>query len=389
MKEILIVIPVYNHAATLRKVVEGALEVHDRVLVVDDGSTDGAEDVLGGMPVRVVRHDRNRGKGAALITAARQAHSMGVTHIITLDADGQHNPAEIDRFLHAVEEHPEAVLVGKRDFQTVGAPLSRRFGRGFSNFWFRVHTGRSIGDSQSGFRAYPVDVLLHLPLREKGFAFEIEVLVRAVWAGVEVRDVEVSVIYPPGDLYVSHFHLLRDNARLALLNTRLSMRSMLPRPHSRLPGTSGEDGPKASIVHPVRSMRMLMKGDASPGRLAAAAALGVFLGALPLIGFHTVTILFSAGFMRLNRIAAVAASQLCMPPFVPALCIEAGYFMRHGRFLTEVSLQTLGYQALERLYEWLIGSLFVGPVLGLAVGGMVYGTAFVITREGRARSSGS
>lgn len=386
MKEILIVIPVYNHAATLREVVEGALKVHDRILVVDDGSTDRGADVLGGLPVRVVRHGKNRGKGAAILTAAREARSMGVTHIITVDADGQHDPSEIERFFRAMEEHPEAVLVGKRDFKAAGAPLSRRFGRAFSNFWFRVQTGRPIGDSQSGFRAYPVDVLLHLPLREKGFAFEIEVLVRAAWAGAEVRDVDVSVVYPPGDLHVSHFHLLRDNARLALLNTRLSMRSMLPWPHSRLPGAPGEEGPGVSVLHPVRSLRILMKGDATPGRLAAAAALGVFLGALPLIGFHTVAILFSAGFMRLNRIAAVAASQLCMPPLVPALCIEAGYYMRHGRFLTEVSLQTLGYQALERFYEWLIGSLFVGPALGLAVGGVVFGAAIMITREGRSPS---
>ncbi len=378
MDEILVVIPVYNHAATLREVVEGALDAHERVLVVDDGSTDLGGGVLDGLPVRIVRHEKNRGKGAALRTAAHEAQSMGATHIITLDADGQHNPAEIERFLHAVEEHPEAVLVGKRDFQAAGAPVSRRFGRAFSNFWFRVQTGRSIGDSQSGFRAYPLDVLLHLPLREKGFAFEIEVLVRAAWAGVDVRDVDVSVAYPPQNMYVSHFHLLWDNMRLALLNTRLSMRSMLPWPHARLPGASGEDRSGVSILRPILSLRILMKGDASPGRLAAAAALGVFLGALPLIGFHTVAILFSAGFMRLNRIAAVAASQLCMPPFVPALCIETGYFIRHGRFLTEVSLQTLGYQALERLYEWLIGSLLVGPVLGLAVGGLVFGAAFVI-----------
>jgi len=388
MKDILVVIPVYNHAATLREVVERALEVHEQVLVVDDGSTDQGAGVLERLPVRVVRHAGNRGKGEALLTAAREARSMGMAHIITVDADGQHDPSEIRRFLRAIAAHPKAVLVGKRDFQAAKAPLSRRFGRAFSNFWFRVQTGRSVGDSQSGFRAYPVDVLLHLPLREKGFAFEIEVLVRAAWAGIEVRDVEISVVYPPGDMHVSHFHLLRDNVRLSLLNTRLTMRSMLPWPHARLPGDPEEDSPGVSILHPVRSLRILLKGDASPGRLAAGAALGVFLGALPLIAFHTVAILFAAGFLRLNRIAAIGASQLCMPPLVPAFCIEAGYFMRHGRFLTEVSLQTLGYQALERIYEWLIGSLFVGPVLALAVGGVVFGIAFAITREGRVRSSG-
>ena len=383
MADILIVIPVYNHAATLRDVVKWTLEVHDRVLVVDDGSTDGGADVLQGLPVRVIRHGGNRGKGAALLTAARAARDLGATHVVTLDADGQHDPAEIPRFLRLVPEHPGAVLVGKRDFSGSGAPAARRFGRAFSNFWFRVQTGRSVGDSQSGFRAYPVDLLLHLPLREPGYAFEVEVLVRAAWAGAGIRDVDVSVHYPPGGAYVSHFRILRDNARLSLLNARLTMRSVLPWPHVRRPGAPEREAERVTPLHPLRSLRLLLKGDASPGRISAAAALGVFLGALPLIGFHTVTILFAAGYLRLNRIGAVAASQLCMPPLVPALCIEAGFFMRHGRFLTEVSLETLGYQAVERLYEWLIGALVVGPVLGLLVGGIVYLLALVVRGKGK------
>jgi len=386
MIEILIVIPVYNHASTLRDVVVGAMKVHDRVLVVDDGSTDGGADVLHGLPVAVVRHETNLGKGAAILTAAEEARTRGVTHMVTLDADGQHDPAEIQRFLRLIPAHPNAVLVGKRDFAEADAPAGRRFGRAFSNFWFRVQTGHAVGDSQSGFRAYPVEVLTYLTFREKGYAFENEVLVRAAWAGVEIRDVDISGIYPPGDRHVSHFHLFWDNARLSRLNAVLTMRSMLPWPHPRVPSTAREDGTGITPLHPIRSLRILLRGDASPGRLSAAGALGVFLGALPLIGFHTVTILFSAGFLRLNRVAAVAASQLCMPPLVPALCIEAGYFMRHGRFLTEISLETLGYQGLERLYEWAIGSLVVGPALSVVTAAVTYGLAMLITRKTRARS---
>ncbi|MCF8062840.1 MAG: DUF2062 domain-containing protein [Deltaproteobacteria bacterium] len=385
MADILIVIPVYNHAATLRDVAMKALEHHHPVLVVDDGSTDGGADVLQGLPVRVIRHGENRGKGAALLTAARAARDLGATHMVTLDADGQHDPVEIPRFTRLIPDHPGAVLVGRRNFSGSGAPAARRFGRAFSNFWFRVQTGRSVGDGQSGFRAYPVDLLLHLPLREPGYAFEIEVLVRAAWAGAEILDVDVSVRYPPGGRYVSHFRLFRDNARLSLLNARLTMRSVLPWPHAGLPGAARREEERVTPLHPVRSLRLLLKGDATPVRLSAAGGLGVFLGALPLIGFHTVTILFASGYLRLNRIAAVAASQLCMPPLVPALCIEAGFFMRHGRFLTEVSLETLGYQAVARLYEWLIGALVVGPVLGLVVAGIIYLLALVIGGRGDER----
>jgi uncharacterized protein (DUF2062 family) len=109
----------------------------------------------------------------------------------------------------------------------------------------------------------------------------------------------------------------------------------------------------------------------------------VSLGALPLFFFHTLAILFVAGYFRLNKIAALAASQLCMPPIVPAVCIETGYFLRHGKFLTEISLETLGYQALERIWEWLLGSLLVAPVIGLATGVFVYALAVTVRWIGR------
>jgi uncharacterized protein (DUF2062 family) len=120
----------------------------------------------------------------------------------------------------------------------------------------------------------------------------------------------------------------------------------------------------------MRSLRTLLRENTSPTQLALAAAVGVFLGTLPLIACHTLVIILTATYFRLNKVAALASSQLCMPPVVPALCIETGYFLRHGRFLTEISLETLGYQALERLYEWLLGSLVLAPLLALLIGGM-------------------
>jgi len=376
---IVIAIPLFNHGKTVRDVAIRALAVHDKVMVVDDGSTDGGADTLAGLDIRLVRHPMNRGKGTAIMTAAREARSMGMTHMVTIDADGQHDPVEFDRFAQTIQRNPSAILVGRRDFRGVSIPRGRRFGRAFSNFWLRAQTGRRIGDAQSGFRAYPLNVLERLKLREKGFTFEIEVLVKAAWAGVELVDVDVSVVYAPKGGYVSHFRMVGDNARLSLLNARLTTRAMMPWPHRKIEvSSSGQGRDKVSLLHPVRSLRSLMRGDNTPRRLAAAGALGVFLGALPLIAFHTVAILFSASFLRLNKIAAVAASQVCMPPLVPAMCIEIGYFLRHGRFLTEISLETLGYQGLERLYEWLLGSLILGPLLAAAMGGFIYLTASLI-----------
>ncbi|MFC1884055.1 DUF2062 domain-containing protein [Thermodesulfobacteriota bacterium] len=383
--QIIVVVPVYNHAYTLRAVVARTLAVHPRVLVVDDGSTDGGADKLEGLPVEILRHTKNLGKGAAILTAADRAGKLGASHIITIDADGQHDPEEIQKFLSAIATHPRAILVGKRDFESAHLPWGRKFGRAFSNFWLRVQTGRPIGDAQSGFRAYPLIVLEALKLRDRRFSFEIEVLVKASWAGVDLMDIDISVYYPPRNERISHFKIFMDNLRLTFLNTRLTMRSMFPWPHRKIiPREESEK--KISILHPIKAFRTLLTGDNSPKRLAAAGALGVFLGALPLIAFHIAAILFTAGFLRLNKIAAVTASQLCMPPIVPAICIEAGYFMRHGSFLTEVSLETLGYQALERIFEWFLGSLIVGPALAFVVWGIIYVFGIAIKKDSKDQS---
>ncbi|MHB8835529.1 MAG: DUF2062 domain-containing protein [Candidatus Methylomirabilia bacterium] len=373
---LLIAIPVYNHGRTLRDVARRALAVHPDVLVVDDGSTDGGAATLEGLPVRLLRHERNLGKGQAILTAAREAHRLGMTHLATIDSDGQHDPADLRNFLPLLRGEPEALVIGARRFGA-DVPGSSRFGRSFSNFWLRVQTGVSLVDTLSGFRVYPVAVLLELPLRESGFSFENEVLVRAAWAKVPLREVEVSVIYPSDR--VSHFHKLYDNAVISLLNTRLTMRTMLPWPHHTL--ASGVRPPGVSALHPLRALRILLSENTTPRELALAGALGVFLGTLPLIGIHTIVILIAAGFLRLNRIAAITASQITIPPFVPALAIEVGHFMRYGKFLTEFSLKTIGSEGLDRLWEWFLGSLLLGPLLGLITGLITYVAAYLLQRR--------
>lgn len=379
---ILIVIPVYNHGATLRQVVERALAVHPDVLVVDDGSSDRPLDTLHGLKVRMAGHPLNQGKGAAIMTAARLARGLGMSHIVTIDADGQHDPVDFPRFAAMLAAEPMAIVVGARNFDTANVPGSSRFGRKFSNFWLRLQTGKTLSDTQSGFRAYPLAVLDGLKLRERHYSFEVEVLVRGAWAGVPLREVDIAVHYPPPGERVSHFKAFRDNLRLTLLNTHLTLRSVLPWPHRKLVADAGGEL-KVSVLHPLRSIQILLTEHATPGQLATAGGVGVFLGALPLIACHTLAILFVCSFFRLNKVAAVGASQLCMPPIVPALCIEAGYYLRHGEFLTEISLETLGYQGLERLYEWLLGSLLVGPLLALLKAGIIYVMARFLLRSGR------
>lgn len=377
--KVMIVIPVYDNPATVRGVVARALEVHDKVMVVDDGSKDMVADILSGLNVHVIRHRKNMGKGASILSGALEAGRMGITHIVTIDADGQHDPADFRNLLPLMYTNPHAVIIGKRNFEGTDTPGLSVFGRNFSNFWMRLQTGISLGDTQSGFRAYPIGVLEKLNLRERHYSFEVEVLVKAAWAGVKILETDISVYYPPAGERVSHFHGFLDNLRISILNTKLTMLSVLPMPRRKI-RFDNNNAQFISVLHPVQSLKTLLMENTSPEKLAAAGALGVFLGALPLIACHTIVIILAMGFLRLNKVVALAASQLCMPPIVPALCIETGYFIRNGRFLTEISLETIGYQALERLYEWFIGSIFLGPIMGIFVGLFIYITALLLER---------
>lgn len=366
---VLVVVPVYNHAGSLRSVVERALAVHPDVLVVDDGSTDAPIGALDGLNVMIVRHTANLGKGAAILTACREAAASGMTHILTIDADGQHDPAEIPKFLDRVTREPMTIFVGKRDFSAPNVPGAAKFGRAFGNFWLRVQTGHRIADIQSGYRLYPVAVLQGLTLRERRYAFEVEVLVKAAWAGVPLRDVDVSVYYAPGRERISHFRMARDNMRISHVNALLTLRSFLPWPHRQL--VRAADG-ALSVVHPMRSVRSLLEHCADPREIAYGAAIGAVIAALPVLGFQGMITLFICGYFRLNRAAALLTNQLGTPPLIQAACIQIGYYFRFGRFLTEFSAETLWNQAPQRLYEWLLGSLIIGPALGALLGAAFY-----------------
>jgi uncharacterized protein (DUF2062 family)/GT2 family glycosyltransferase len=386
VEQIAIVIPVYNQPDRLREVVHRCLRVHPQVLVVDDGSTPCVAPLLEGLPVEVLRHEVNRGKGAALRTAARRLRELGATHLITMDADGQHDPEDLRTMLQAVHEHSQALIVGVRDFAGEAVPASSRFGRAFGNFWVRVQTGTRVHDIQSGFRAYPVAVIESLPCLARRYAFEVEIVVRALWAGVPVHETSVRVHYSQADRRGSHFDKLWDNLRLTALNTHLTVRSFVPWPHRQIADAPAQAS--VTVWHPLRSIRRLLVERATPQELMCAVALGVFLGALPLIACHTLAILIAAATLRLNRIAAVAASQLCMPPVVPALCIEMGHVLRFGHFLTlqgahdlgSASFLDLGYMGLVGLWDWCLGSLLVGPVLALLFGSATYAVARALQR---------
>lgn len=219
---ICVIIPTYNNGQTIGRVARETLAECDDVIVVDDGCTDGTHEELseiGG--ITVVRHDKNRGKGQALKSGFAKARELGFSYAITLDGDGQHYPKDIARMLKANQQHPGAIIIGKRDLTDAERSGGSKFANAFSNFWFNVQTGRILSDTQSGYRLYPLKKLHLLPLVSARYEAELSLLVFASWHGVEIHETLVDVYYPPREERVSHFRPAADFTRISVLNTLL------------------------------------------------------------------------------------------------------------------------------------------------------------------------
>ena len=363
-------IPVFNHAATLAPLArEARVHVPD-VLVVDDGSTDAdLAAQLAGEAVTVVQHDRNRGKGAALRTALAFARERGFTHLVTLDADGQHAPADLPRFLEAIRRAPEALVLGVRNFTVPNVPRASRFGRAFSNFWIALETGVVCADTQCGYRAYPVGLVSQLPLSGRRYEFEVEVLTRGFWAGLPLAEVPVATWYAPPGERISHFGKVHDNLRIARVHARLLLRRLCPWPARRLLPRPLRL-PWRERFHPGRLIRRLLQEHATPVGLGVSAGVGTLLAVLPIPGLHSLAILYVTTRLNLNRLMALAIQNLFIPPFTPGLCMVVGHLLLHGRRLPQFPRtpgDLLGY-----LGEWLVGALVLAPLLALITGWLVF-----------------
>ncbi len=378
MPDILVVIPVYNHGRTLRQVAEKVLAIHRWLLVVDDGSDESVAPLLNDLNLEIIRHEHNQGKGAAIMSASAFARTRGFSHLITLDADGQHDPADLPRLIEAIEKSPQAFIVGARNFMSdPNIPFSSKFGRRFSEFWMYLQTGRRVDDMQSGYRAYPRAALEQLTLWDKHYSFEIEVLVKAVWAGFEIIEIQVTVYYPEKAKRISHFKAFKDNLRITVLNTRLTVRALIPVPFRRLTWTKND---AVSVRHPLKSLKLLMKDQATAGCLALSTFVPIVVCCLPILGFQSFLVLFLIAALGLNRLWALAVSHACIPPLMPAYAIEVGHFINNGEWLTDISWQTLGREVLVRFWDWLVGALIGGPLLGLGLGLVVFVLASLIGR---------
>ena len=226
-----VVIPAYNEAATVRDVAVRARRQCQNVLIVDDGSSDGSDQVLADLDVTILRNEQNCGKADSLVRGFEHALSKGAVGVVTLDADGQHAPEEIPLFIERAHNDPNAFLIGARRRDQRKVSFVRYAANRVADFWIGWAAGRPIEDSQSGFRLYPARLLREVTIPHglnESFVYESEILIEGARQGFPVENVVVSVS-PRSGPSLSHFRPLLDVLRITrMVAWKLIRRGMYP-----------------------------------------------------------------------------------------------------------------------------------------------------------------
>jgi glycosyltransferase involved in cell wall biosynthesis len=224
--KICVVVPVYNHGAPLPKTIERLAPFGLPIIVVDDGSNEATKLAIDAIARRgaitVVTLPRNGGKGAAVVAGLRNAAAAGFTHAVQVDADGQHDIADLPKLLAASQADPDALVCGAPQFDD-SVPRSRLYGRQLTSFWVAIETlSLTMPDTMCGFRVYPLAsccALLDSVNLGKRMDFDIEIAVRLRWRNVRIVPIPTHVIYPEGG--TSNFRLVRDNGLISKLHCKL------------------------------------------------------------------------------------------------------------------------------------------------------------------------
>jgi glycosyltransferase involved in cell wall biosynthesis len=225
-------VPVYNNPMTIAGVVQALLDTLNFVIVVNDGSTDGTEAIVEELKLQfperidVLHHAENRGKGAAVQSGLHCADTMGYSHAIQVDADGQHNLDDLAKFLQEIKAHPKALLLGAPVFDD-HIPAIRKHGRKLTQAMIALEMGTwDVPDAMCGFRAYPVAAICRLGRMDPRMSFDPEVMIRAHWAGIPLKRIPTKVRYlSPEEGGISHFRMINDNVRHTWVHIRLLLQA--------------------------------------------------------------------------------------------------------------------------------------------------------------------
>lgn len=364
---ICVLIPTYNNDRTLKRVIDGVLKYTSHIIVINDGSTDTTSQILESYShIKVITITYNKGKGHALRQGFKKALTLGYQYAITIDSDGQHFPEDIPVFVDALHksENKSLLLIGARNMAQSDVPSKSSFGNKFSNFWFWFETGIKLTDTQSGFRLYPLKAMEQLKLYTNKFELEIEVIVKAAWNDVEIKNIPIKISYEKSER-VSHFRPFKDFTRISILNTCLVLLMIFYIKPRDLFRKLKKKGIRRFFTED------FLGSDDSSSKKALSISLGIFIGLSPFWGFHTLIVIFSAIFLKLNKAIAFAFSNVSLPPFIPFVLYAS---FKLGEYILGVehtyTLETFksNFDISAHLKTYLIGS-FVLAVSCALIGG--------------------
>jgi len=357
--------PTYNNATFIKKVIEDLIPYCDDIFIINDGSTDNTLDIIKPFStINIISYPINKGKGYALRTCFKNVLDAGFNYAITIDSDGQHFAKDLPVFLEALDRNSNSIIIGSRSLKNSNISSKSNFANKFSNFWFNIETGVELPDTQSGYRLYPLKEMKSIKFFSGKYEFELEIIVRASWANIDVLCVPIDVYYPEKENRISHFRPFKDFLRISLLNIVLvTMALIYYRPK------------KILNVYRKKTFKQIIKEDildvnTSNHIIASSIAFGVFMGIVPIWGFQLIIGFIIAHFFKLNKAIFFLAANISFPPLLPIILylsyITGSYVLENGSWNVDVELSIEGVKA--NLKQYLIGSIVFAFMLSVFFG---------------------
>jgi glycosyltransferase involved in cell wall biosynthesis len=367
--EYCVVIPTYNNAKHLEKLLLDVLEYSEDVIVVNDGCTDHTPEILTKFnTLQVITLPDNKGKGEALRTGFKYALGKGYNYAITIDSDGQHFAKDIPAFLKVLNSETDVIVIGSRQLKQENVPGKNSLANRISNFWFRIETGLKLPDTQSGYRLYPIRALQGIKTFSGKYEFELEIIVKAVWKGTKIKMVPIDVYYPPKGERTTHFRPFTDFMRISLLNTLLVPLGLL---YYR-PRLLFNKYRKKSLKQILKED--IIKSDTPRYNIALSIAFGVFMGIFPVWGYQLAIGFFLAHLFKLNKAIFFIAANISLPPMIPFILylsyVAGSYALSDGSWVVNVELNLESITM--NLKQYLVGAVVFATIAGILTGAVSY-----------------
>ncbi len=366
-----VIIPTFNNSQTLEKVITDVLIYTGQIIVVNDGSTDSTSEILKKFNnLQIISYSPNKGKGSALREGIRLAQKQGYRYAISIDSDGQHYADDIPQFIYKIDLAPDSLLVGARNLQQENMPKKNTFGNKFSNFWFRFQTGIKLPDTQSGYRLYPVQKMKGTRYFTKKYEFEIEVMVKAAWKGINIEPVPIKVFYAEEGKRISHFRPFKDFTRISILNSYLVLIALAWYKPIHLVKSFNKKNIRAFMhKHFLDSSEPILKKS-------VAVAFGVFMGIVPIRGYQFVLALIFAHLMKMNKAIVGLAANISVPPMIPFLLygsLKTGQLILGKDIHDNIFNKTLTIETMKQhLLEYIVGSVIFAIIMAIIFGVAAY-----------------